>query len=432
MYTPAKSRRSRSSGSGSNYGHASKYFKHAHAAYAAGKGLYKVVSGTRRLLFGERKRIAGPPIRKARSTAGMHVGWKGPVKSAGIIRRPNRISKSQRKLGIIERKGVLYTKETGITVAGASVIDSFYVGHTTCPVFLYRNQMWRALIKFLAIKIGLQIRDINDDSNLGVGNTIQLLYKNDEADTANENPITYTYVAGDTWNIAATYFHTQANGITVQTWFPTRMNISTSKNFYEMNLLYTTVTYSAKSTLKMQNVTKGPLGAEADDVDNIPIYGRTYSGKGTGTESNRSKYNAEVSLAGDFGDGIIYKVGVTTAGTSEMPPASYFNKVTGTKKVKIEPGDIKTSVLSDKRTMKLQKFINQLYFGANPAKGIVQLGKFMFHGFEAMIKATSADPTLALKGEHNIRIGMIINSRNTFETDEVIEQNYVVCNAAKV
>jgi len=150
------------------------------------------------------------------------------------------------------------------------------------------------------------------------------------------------------------------------------------------------------------------------------LYGRSYYGNGTGTQSNRSD-NTETSLIANENTGIIYKVGTQVAGTNEMPPPGYFKSVKGSGKSKLEPGQIKTSVLRTKQSYSLDRLCKYLFTGSADSKDFLHTGKFAFFGFEHLIKASAATPDILLAAEHNWSYSVTMKTKFKNITDIKIE-----------
>lgn len=346
-------------------------------------------------------------------------------KSAGKLRRPRRrkFPKRQRTKGRMQAQGVSFVKETGISIS--NVTDACYIGHATFCQLQMKLALYRTLLKKLFQKREIVIDNWTTVIPLDNGAIIRIWYKTNADNATALSFADYTNVAGNTFEQAAQSFNSTIGSGGPDFMFDSMVLYPETNVPYttSINLKYASVHVDVKSSLKLQNTTAATEGQESDAVNNVPLYGRSYYGSGNGTHSNRSGI-AEVTLWADEDRGIIYKTGALAAGTSDMPPPSYFKSVTGTGKAKIEPGAIKTSTLVQKQTYALNKFLHHLYKGETIVKDMIHTGKFAFHGFEHMIKATAADPKISIKAEHNYHLMMTIRIKQNWMTDMKIEQDY--------
>lgn len=126
---------------------------------------------------------------------------------------------------------------------------------------------------------------------------------------------------------------------------------------FQVNMFDAKISYKVKSTLKLQNRSLSSSGEDdGDDVDNTPLYGKSYFGYGTFTEFNAAQYSGGL---GDFctnGNGIYADVAANVNGYVEPPRPVDFTNVKKSGKIKLQPGEIKTSVLTTSKTQKLSDF----------------------------------------------------------------------------
>jgi len=382
------------------------------------------------MVFPKRKRSNFVAVRDASTQTRRRAGGRRiQSRSGGRFSRPSRrrpIARRQRRLGNFQNRGVLETSELGIST-GAGFTDAFYIGHATWVQKKLRGQVLRVILKMVMAKMSLTIQNFSDlmqFSGLKIGDTITLFYKVSQGDAAGEVFSTHTVAAGEAWETVVQTWSTSLGEATPETFF-TSVGVDGANNCCVLNLIYGLIHVNIKSSLKLQNVTVSPLGDEEDNVDNIPIYGKSYYGKGTGTTSNRS-HSTETTLVANDNTGLIHKIGTVASGLSEMPPPAYFVKCHASAKAKIDPGHIKTSVLSTVRTFKLVDMMKYLYTGQPDTKDIFPVGDFAFFGFEHMIKSTAADPAIKIKGEINYRVAMSYSSRFKNPTDEKAWQDWAV------
>lgn len=130
-----------------------------------------------------------------------------------------------------------------------------------------------------------------------------------------------------------------------------------------MLLTDTLVNIYVKSSLKMQNRTKAAVGGASEDpddsgnIDNVPLYGKSYSGNGTGLLT-KLPYYGEIFSDRQFG--VITGSEVVRG---EPPQPRDFTNVKYCGKAHLEPGEIKTSILTSKFNM----YFNTLFRACAPA-----------------------------------------------------------------
>jgi len=163
------------------------------------------------------------------------------------------------------------------------------------------------------------------------------------------------------------------------------------------------ITFYSKSALKVQNRSVA-LAAdnEADDVNNVPIYGKLYHGIGNGAlqrSIDNIKFVNGPALANN-----VAVAGDAFANFSEPPDASEFTHVTKFMKAYFNPGQIKTSVLSFKTNINVSLFFNTMiqYYTGNSTEQYLKIGIFRMFGLERVIAKLAGEDTPAMKIAYEI------------------------------
>lgn len=152
-----------------------------------------------------------------------------------------------------------------------------------------------------------------------------------------------------------------------------------------------------------------------DDVDNQPIHGRMFESSGTYFQAR--KVGNAIDFCGTRLTGsIMFSSNRNTANTDlrEVPPPSFFTKTKAVGKVKLEPGEIKTSVLSAsvKATFDdLHKFVSKTVATSN-ANSATEPGKCRMMIFEKMIDCEETANNLTLGAEIDYRISARVVMKN--------------------
>lgn len=271
-----------------------------------------------------------------------------------------------------------------------------YIGHVSVTGRQVVKVIVQALLKKLMEKVGFDITDFDSNAEgFQSGDTFTIEYvtqglifgtysysaivANPSWNTIVDNLVLRLegVIGGDTWRD-----NYQLNKISfipdlaVETGFENRTEISLRNMYVELD---------AKSSLKIQNRSRNALGTESDEVDNVPLYGRSYEGTGNGTQiatvSGRSLY-------GDNVKGVIVLDSTSLSTSLRKPPLpSVFPSVTRSGKARLDPGHIKTSNLSTKKSMNL----TQLLIAILTTDNNNLVGKFRFFALEKMLEPNVAD-----------------------------------------
>jgi len=192
------------------------------------------------------------------------------------------------------RLGVSIVNELGGVVDGgtstATAGNTVAVGHANVASTTAHQMMWRAVVKALFIKVGQTLESM-DDSIRGctTGDSVQILYRlNPDFSTSN---YTYSLTAGVTnYNdialaLAGTFYDLSADIEFLRISFHPLAAGEARLPWTEISMKMIVVHFMGKSTLKIQNRTLNGASGDEESVDNVPLYGRSYSGYGNGTDS---------------------------------------------------------------------------------------------------------------------------------------------------
>lgn len=383
-----------------------------------------------------RLRRAGITPRRMRMRKNSGAYGAANSKSMGFIRTPARVKSRGRaratNLGVvdvIETGGVL---DAGANTATAG--NTVAVGHCQFPPSLAHLMFWRALIKKLAVLCKMSVYNFSVNQNWTVGSVFTCYYR--LGPDVNFTSRLYVTALGDSLETVAqsfyNFFDTLDNSQDLefhQLIFNQKAPAAGEVNLYSdgvMNLQNATFTIFSKSTLKVQNRTVQDAADDEESVDNVPLYGKAFYGKGSGTSGITLDQTYVGGPATGFWchafNGTMSKV-PTEKWYQEIPQASHFRTVISTGKVHLDPGHIKTSVLDGKLTISLNKLYRILFRAEdtvnNHAKAI--LGRFRFIMLEKMINAVTGSATNSIKCayEHNLRIGGYITLNRSTETAQL-------------
>lgn len=352
--------------------------------------------------------------------------------SAGFVSKRRKANPWSR----FTKNGIVCTRENGVVVTGVSPSLPVFVGHSTHGAFEQLNLcFWRAMIKNIFFTHGQSFYDIETESPGGSG-SVDVEYVLNDINAA--PAVLGQPVSGLSFNQIANLLALSwlsilrgANGRVQVTIIEIRYG--TSFVLAKNELLNAVVEFMSKSDLKVQNRTVA-AGADEDantteNVANQPLYGKTYSGKGSGLVARIERGIVDQGkslLASEQTGTIAYQNNTGELWLREVPLPTAFVGQTKAGRLRVEPGAIKTSSLTHTWRIPLNDLWNTVRFSATQTsitKGRVttRYGKYRVMALEKMICATSTDTVPVLGVEHNLRMGCIIKLRRRTDTQEVID-----------
>lgn len=213
-------------------------------------------------------------------------------------------------------------------------------------------------------------------------------------------------------------------------------NPTATNNFTRAKLSLANVKFSLylKSDLKMQNRSiTVETNNEADDVDNVPIYGKAYDAKGTGVRLKQPRlylaavpqdnappnFNLNVGLQ----NGVRLLAGGTNTGTLEPWQRKQFYDCTREQNVGLAPGEIKTSQIIDVVKVSLDYIMKSTYqlsdtntgglFEAFPKIRVGRVRMFIFERVIGVVGFTGVKIAM----EHNGYVASIMHpATNVYTT----------------
>lgn len=310
------------------------------------------------------------------------------------------------------KNGVQVCLENGAVV---STSDTQYIGHCAVPVNVAKKAFFRALVKMILKKAGKLNVDWNAAPH-GVSNTdtFVLQYRANSDPGSPLQDIIHTYTFPETQEAIALAMAGTADAFSSQ-WNLVRMEFRPRNADIGMFYIYLTnahVEVDSISEFKIQNQSVTLATDDSmEDVNNVPLQGRCYAGRGTGSKYQVNRTSGNPFIA-DPNWGVITHAGVTND-LAEPPSGKLFQQVTSTSKLKIGPGEVVTSKIRYRKKLGLQNFINLIYdneASLNPKYKLKHLGEFKFYGLEKMIDAiaSTAENDIRLAYEHDLKFAMQI------------------------
>lgn len=363
-------------------------------------------------------------------------------KSAGFFKKG---TKKLQTLDQFAKSGAVYALEQGgvIEDSAAPFAQSVIIGHASYTQYVLRAIVAYAMSKMVAKVLLVDFEAFSEPiMEPGTEMLIKIVYRQS------------TYGAMNTYSIAPTSWETLARGI--YDWFkqqgdslePLSMECLTRtgstgayQKRFNLNLSKCKIDLYAKSALKIQNRTVNlTANNDEEDVDNVPLYGKSYNGNGNFACFNFNQGTLQViapntvtAVPGPFETVASYKYPVitlkNTAGSTlaEPPGKAQFARVNAVGKAHLDPGQIKTDVLIYRKQVTLRHFIQKMLNYLPNDDVSVSGGKFRFFIFEKMIQAQSTDAQKCIRiaYEQDLKLAASATAPRSVATNYVVDQTPV-------
>lgn len=444
----------------------------AYAAYKYGK---RKLSGS----FSQNEKTKMPATPKNRSRRGSDVSMKSVKKILDFGRSPakrspaymkkvgkrlvrkslrasgasssksaGRFGKGNRKLQVLDyysKRGIVVARETGGIVASGATekAQSALVGHSTFCNLQLRTDIARAFVKMIFNKMRVAIFNFTDIVNTGRNLQIvvyYLLYPGHTGSSINlvvTNTTTYddivTWFSDTVLALADASPEVYFTDLFVREEFVATTPGVGGTILLNLNLASCSFNIYNKSSLKIQNRTISAAGnIEGDDVDNVPLFGKSYSGSGNWAQFGSSMSSATLIVTQDSVTNapvVTKKFGGTIANTAnlaEPPVKSQVRHCTAVGKAHLDPGQVKTDVLVYKKTFSLnglvRKYMRSTALLLDTSR--IAIGKYRFFMLEKMIQAVQTTDvnsiTIAYELDH--KTGIVCQCKRSLQTNYIVTQ----------
>lgn len=321
-------------------------------------------------------------------------GYSGGSQLGGKFGDPWLKRKPQKFLGKwtsygIQQQGITLRYENRKSVSGA---ESVAIGHTSLPGQICCINFWRALIKYLMVKIGCQIKDYGNTMStegFAVGDVVSFNFFGSAPESMTVSVVTQTVDATMTYDKLAALFASHFDGFDLIGERPESLQFipAATSQYTAQNLQLNTVKVSvtAYSKLTVQNVTtEDAQDDEADDINAVPLVGKIIktSGNNLLRKSNRKTLPGLFQVFSDdcLFEGYTKQTGAVIGGTpfyyydntagaaqttffkpAETPRDFDIKNLLGTAPAALQPGEIKHCVLNTTFEMSLTRYWELLY-----------------------------------------------------------------------
>lgn len=374
---------------------------------------YRVTKFTpqRKMLMKQRQRVALRVLRKrpVNYTTG---------RISTRIRKHRKSGKAGKLRERFEKKGIVKATEYAATYNGSTLQQTIAIGHGTFITRYFRQLAIAAVLRKLFNKAGLQVGSWNDtlgSLNFGVGDLIEFTGVRD-TNVLGDNiySLSYTLIAGDLTgtfenlvdkidNQFVIVYRANSSGDLTISWqqvsfFPVGAGTKTFVARTQMLISGAKCEFLCNSQMKVQNQTVAvETDNQADNVNNVPIMGRSYEGLGTGLV-RRGAFTAS-SIAGGAVYAINWKTGhISDNGISKIADEPWtkvpFVGVSKTIGVRYQPGEIRTSTLQSRMFVPFDDIMKQVVLtdntGLQLTNPLIKRGKFRVQLLEKMIGLAGA------------------------------------------
>lgn len=341
-----------------------------------------------------------------RTNTGVLAGKIRPRRNARWIRRKGR---RPRRRPIVKRlsNGASVQVEAAGSISGDKCL---YVGHTTALPDEMLTLFIMACMKNVLVEAGISINSWSQSRTgyVNNGDVFQFVYKISPTSSPSSSGVNHTVAAANVtfFDIVSVLFgQVKLNmgiGLLTDGNFLTEFQYVAGGRIVKVNLQDARFNFSVKSSLKIQNRSVVASGDDEVDVNNVPVYGKLYSGTGNGFLQrtvddikflNGTSVQAPVAIDGS-----------AISNFAEPPSPVEFTHCRSYSKAYINPGQIKTNVMYFKSSISVNtlwiKFMH--YYVQSQINEWFSLGKFAMFGLERVIAKLAAEPTPGMQLTYEI------------------------------
>jgi len=315
---------------------------------------------------GQGSRLAGKMKKKGKKVKRKGPQWKGAHLGAVCV---------------TEKGGVLTDKRC------------IFIGHTDIPMHQVALQVCKAIIRKLMWEgFHYEIQRFLDATTQATAGNLTFTFEYYADPAVMTSTINTFYIGSGTYDLIASSLYTQLVSVlnnNVAEFYT--FTVSDSAGVQKARIMFNDITVhmSGKSTLKIQNRSVSATGAETTDVDNTPLYGKSYYAKGTGLVLKDLKRGLTYQpLSCDKLTGVCQLESQKADPTvmAEPPQAWQFTNVSRLGKIRLNAGDIKTDTLSLNKRMSLPSFLKQFTLSIGSSAPYLAIGQSRTFALEKVME----------------------------------------------
>lgn len=358
------------------------------------------------------------------------------------------------------KKGAILCTEQGgeksNVLVGKATTQCVWLGHSTYCENIWQQMICYAITKELLRKAGIMIGAFDQyvAAHFNTGGTcsynIIVWYKSAPADITTSTEWVWDSKAQTPnaimlqllnlfFNSSDTNDQKQYLSISLHGRVPIAAGNETNILLSQLDLTRARIHFHVKQSLKIQNRTINTSGnIEADDIDNVPLYGRSYEGPGNGAvyypmvdtyltagASGQQPITASTNTALIGPNANATTFATLSSMFKEPPLPSQLTKVSKAGKLHLDPGQIKTSVITLTKSYGFQKLVQDMYAGSTtPATTQERAfrGNYRVFAVEKMIQnvATSDINQIRLAYELDAKYGCYISNTSNHQSSSYV------------
>lgn len=335
-------------------------------------------------------------MRKSGKRKSMRTAGASSSKSKGFVSKPR---SRQGWMDYYSKGGIVFTREQGGNIVSTTEapLQTVNLLQTTYGCDQILRDVSYALVKMVLLKLKVDIENVNDSINWGTRVLNFVWLGKDFVTSTAVALLNVDYVEGTTMKIVADalftalktklqfYSEYQLTHLIVTYQAVATTPVVPKGQILTLDLHHCTIQGKCKSALKMQNRTINSTGNDqADDVDNVPLYGRTYDGTGNYLQIEESYYFP--NLTNEWN--VAHFGGTANSTLAEPPQLSVVQRAKRSGKLHLDPAEIKTSVLEAGYKLNLNQLFKIISRGDNSnTQNILNIGKFRMFSLEKMLQA---------------------------------------------
>lgn len=366
----------------------------------------------------KKNKSTGAPMLQSRKLQGAPHS-----KSAGKIRRLPR--KRYTLFDKVGRYGITVCRENGGTSTNATNVCS-YIGHCTVERFTAMTDIARALTKWISTIAKKDIVNFNTVAwETGETAPQMAFFIKRRAGLAVEGINIPLTLGTTTWAQIADLIRTNVligstGQLTTNEYMITGFMYILGGQTRRYNFLGARIQVYVKSALKIQNRTLSASGLiDQDDVDNVPLYGKSYEGTGNymqvaSDQAGSSSLDAFTFAPPGNSDAapVIEDTFAANQPGSEPMKVSQLYHVKRSGKVHLDPGQVKTSILTYYKKFSLNTLLQVLSRGniVTSSDSAIKIGNYRIFALEKMINSVTTTDVTAVRVafEHDYKVAMSV------------------------
>lgn len=434
------------------------------SAYGLARGAYKMGSSAYKHFFSQkmppiklfspyatpRKSVAGS-TRSLGTYSGKSSSRSGGRRGRGVAGylKKNSYKKKASKKKSYKKKSYKKKRNNAQTSSGVSIVyetaisqqgdaDAIYIGHCSLVPSRILRVISRAFVKMLLNKMGFYFNDWEDTPPfipiLAEAATVNIAFKRTPIDSLQIVTMSINQTIVGTYsdfgihvmnNMGSIMEQIDQNGMFVYIEYVPSATFYQRTKWVRLPLANASFSLNVLSQLKIQNRTIAVAGDnDADDVDNMPVYGRSYFGYGNGSwKLNNQGTDTVPCYPSD--DGIIRIQSANDEDMRSLVSKTHFGHCSSTSNFTMGSGEIKLDKLILKKSGPFSALVRLMQIDLSPITADFQVmkgGNWRLFGMDRMLDANDTVDSVRIAGELKQIVSVSVTpGRNNQTTRDTIK-----------